>query len=120
MDKEPFEELVLKVKVNTYREVSNYLRNELKLTPATVEAIIQKQVAQAVEKKLAGRPFEEMLNRVIEANLMTLLGLQGHYDKENLRRKIQDQLVASVKSYAADVCRNSINVVVTAKEETDA
>ena len=120
MDKEPFEELVLKVKVNTYREVSNYLRNELKLTPAMVEAIIEKQVAKEVEKKLAAKTFDEILNRVIEANLMTLLGLQGRYDKETLRRQIQEQLMNSVRNYAADICKNSINVTVTPKEVPDA
>jgi len=65
------QEIVLNLKLNTYRQLSNLIKNELKMSKENLEEIIRDQVVKYIEEKLMtnmsfmDEVFKRELTRII-------------------------------------------------------
>lgn len=66
-------EIVLKVKYDSYKAISNYLKNELGISKKQVEEIISRQTEEAVSKYLQSTQGSKTLDTILSNEVSKIL-----------------------------------------------
>ena len=63
-------EVTLKIEVDSYKALQNYIHNELNLTKPDIEMMISKMIAPVIDKKLSvGTDITNSIDRVVSASI---------------------------------------------------
>jgi chaperonin GroEL (HSP60 family) len=86
---EDLKEIKLRVKVDTYKELQNYLKNELKITKPEVEKLITKLCENVITQQLHEGILENSIDNAVRESI-SRLGKGGWRIEERVDKTVEE------------------------------
>lgn len=105
---EDLKEVSLKIKVDSYKDLQNYIHNELKLTKKDIEEMLEKLIVRVVENKLSDSVFlSNYVEKVVRESIGKLSKTQTWNIEINVNNAIEkvvgEQIMKSVREQVKNI-----------------
>lgn len=107
-----YQDVVLRVKIDSYKDLQNIIHNELKLTKPDVEKLIEKITYAFLNEKLSNVDWvEKYIDRNIEKVVKDVISKQSSSTSWNLDIKINSAIEKCIGQYIMDKVKEQLKNV---------
>ena len=98
-------ELILKVKIDSYKDLQNYLNNELKITKKDIEDMLDRLIERILENKISEPDF---LFKHVDLAVQNAIRKLTDYKSWNLEKDVNRAIEKAISEKVMDIVRDQL------------